>query len=363
MKILFISHHREKSGWGISAREMISCLDAVGLDVVCRPILVGNSSAELSDRLIELENKSTEGCDICIQYLLPHFFIYNGNFKKNIGIFCTETDSLGVSGWENYINLMDECIVFSRDSQQACLKSGVDRPVYIINHPTRVEKFAEPRNTIDLGSDFKFLGVGEFQPRKNWGALIRAFHQTFHPSEPVSLVLKLNSPHKKGAELIREVENYINRIKFDMRLYPDNRTYKEEILITEYLSESQMLDLHYSCDSYVSTSHGEAINLGLLDAVGFGKSPVVTNTGGMKEIVLNTMGTLVSAQKSPVTGVHDSLPDLFTSYENWDSVDICEFGKAMRKVFSYGKLKYNPKNMYLYSYEYVGNCMKEIING
>jgi len=85
MKVLYIGHYKEKSGWGQAARDYILAMDSVGIDVVPRAFKLGNPSAQLPSRLLELEKKSAIGSTICVQHVLPHYMEYNNGFKKNIG--------------------------------------------------------------------------------------------------------------------------------------------------------------------------------------------------------------------------------------------------------------------------------------
>ena len=65
MKVLYIGHYKEFGGWAQSAANQILALDKAGVDVVCRNVTL-TSDKKISGRLAELDQKSTEGCDICI---------------------------------------------------------------------------------------------------------------------------------------------------------------------------------------------------------------------------------------------------------------------------------------------------------
>ena len=56
--------YRDGTGWGDAARDWILALDAAGVDVVARPLKLNDISAEIPNRLLELEQKSSEGCNI-----------------------------------------------------------------------------------------------------------------------------------------------------------------------------------------------------------------------------------------------------------------------------------------------------------
>jgi len=369
MRVLFIGHYREESGWGRAARDYIKSLITVGVDVVCRPIIIRNE-AQLPDWLLECENKPSGKCDYCIQHLLPHYFSYSSNFKKTVGMFATETSSLGISNWAEYINLMDAGIVFCTDSRNACIDSNVNIPLHVIPHATDIEKYKKEREKIILSPGFKFYGIGEWHNRKNWGAIIGAFHREFDPSEPVELVLKINAgknvnPH----DLANEVINSANKIKTDMKLYKSINDYKPDIVLPVFLEEEEIYSLHQTCDCYVSASFGEAANFGCLDAIGFGKFPVCTNQGGPKDMITNySTGLLVNASQSPVIGIHNTFDTLFTGHETWSSIDVVALGNRMRLAYNLLSGSYkeeiqrdSEKAIQEFSYEKIGERLVDVL--
>ncbi len=373
-KVLYISHMREASGWGTAAITNMLALESVSFEVVARAVKLGLPTPSLPSEILEMENKSSSGCECVIQHVLAHHISYNGNFRKNIGMFATETDSLGLSGWDHYANLMSEIVVFSEQSREACLNSGVTKPIHVVSHAVDVDKYKKDRKKIDFGNDdVKIYAIGSWEARKNWIALFRSFHQTFDPSEPVSLVIKTNSSNLSPEELLKEIQRITERVKSDLRLYPDNSCYKPEIIIPDYLDSDAVQDLHHNCDIYVSTSHGEAVNLSLLDAIGHGNYSVCSMVGGMADILGDSeeIGIAVPCEMSPVSGVHDSLPNLFTARENWSTVNLTQFGRAMRTAYNRIRSERFRKDLVVstqtriqdFSYQSIGNKLKKIIEG
>ena len=88
MKVLFFGHYKEGTGWAQASIDYILAMDSVGIDVACRNINLTGYEHEVPDRILELEKKSTEGCDFCIQHLLPHHLVGSKSFKKNMGSKC-----------------------------------------------------------------------------------------------------------------------------------------------------------------------------------------------------------------------------------------------------------------------------------
>ena len=89
MKVLYIGHYKEFGGWARAATDYILSLDAVGVDVVCRNVTL-TQDQPISGRLKELEQKNTDGCDYCIQHVLPHHLVGTEKFKQNIAILDAE---------------------------------------------------------------------------------------------------------------------------------------------------------------------------------------------------------------------------------------------------------------------------------
>ena len=182
MKVLYIGHYKEGTGWGHAAADYILAMDSVGIDVVCRSINLSGKQAEIPKRIEELEQKSIKGCDICIQHVLPHYMDYNGRFKKNIGLYATETDSFDRTTWAERINLMDEAWVINQQMVDASIRSGVTIPIKIIPHASDTDKFNKAYTKFEIpqiDNTFVFYFVGELIRRKNLVALLKAFHIEF----------------------------------------------------------------------------------------------------------------------------------------------------------------------------------------
>jgi glycosyltransferase involved in cell wall biosynthesis len=366
MKCLYIGHYYENSGWGFAARQYIKALLSVGIDVVCRPIVLAGG-ATLSEDILVCEEKPLDNCDVCIQHVLPHYLVYSSKFKKNVCIYATETSNFISSGWSQYINLMDEAWVICNQQVEASRESGVIIPIKVVPHATDVEKYSKPRVKMDLGGDFIFYTISEWNTRKNIPAIIRAFHSEFDPSEPVRLLIKTNSSHFTPDKLAEEVLKTCNKVKGDLRLYPNLSDYKGDYIQTNYLSEDELMNLHYSCDSFVTASYGEAWNYPCFDAMGFGKFPLSTNIGGMADFIQDEYtGRLIEGHKTLVSSVNDTLPNLFTGREKWTSISIPELQMEMRQSYIFSKDKeyqdnvkrYSKIKVNQYSYNQIGNLMK-----
>jgi glycosyltransferase involved in cell wall biosynthesis len=117
-------------------------------------------------------------------------------------------------------------------------------------------------------------------------------------------------------------------------------------------------------------SYGEAWSIPAFDAMGFGKTPICSNTGGMADYIGDS-GILIDGRWEPVSGMTDTFADLFTGEEDWYSVDVNQLRRAMRKIYTmksseqeeYSKMKRNGLvQAQKYSHENIGKLIKELLN-
>jgi len=236
MKILYIGHYKDGTGWGDAAKNNIIALSKAGVDVVPRAISYNEKDSEPDEEISKLEQKSSEGCDICIQHTLPSNYVYDSNFK-NIGYLATESSDFVDTAWQKNINMMDELWVPSEYVKNSCVKSGVTIPIKIAPHCLNIDSYLKAEDGAKISqllNTFNFAFVGEFIERKNIQALIKAFHTEFHPKENVSLLIKTS-----GVD-ISVVNNLIQATKKGLKL---REKYKEDIVISGKLEKKDYLSV------------------------------------------------------------------------------------------------------------------------
>lgn len=371
MKVLYTGVYRDATGWGQAAIDYIMALDTAGVDVVCRPIKLNTNQPQLPERILELEAKSSHGCDHVIQHILPHMMEFSGHFKKSIGLFASETSNFRATSWPDRLNAMTDAWVINRQMYFAANESFVKVPITVIPHATNVERFqrnyAPFEQLNDHADTFKFYFIGEFNRRKNLAALIKAFHAEFHPDEPVNLVIKTSVPGKSPEQAREIVHRFCDDIKPGLKMYNgDVKNFKREIIITDRLTDEGVCRLHKSCDCFVMPSYGEAWCIPAFDAMAFGKTPIVTAWSGFLDYVSEKNGWLVPCQIDQAFGVQDSFMDLYTGNETWGAVSVPALAGRMRKAFQEEGLR-NRKAIngitraHDFSYETIGLKMKKAL--
>jgi len=354
VKVLYISHHREASGWGEAARNYILALDSVGVDVAIRAIRVGNPKTDIPQRILELEEKNISNCDVVIQHVLPKYMDYNGKLY-NVGLYVTENDLL-YTEWPAKLNLMDELWVPNHRMKHNHGACGVDVDTYVIPHTFDYSRFSKiyPKIDLNTGGDFLFYSIIDFNKRKNLSALIRAFNTEFTPNEPVSLVIKTNIPGVPPEQCREIVIERINEIKKGLKLYDSIEKYKQEVIICGNMTDEQIMELHSTGDCFVSTSFNEAWNLGAFEAACIGNKVLANECDGHEMFLTNDQ--LISSVPQKTFGMFDTFSDLGTSREFWYEPEIDVLENKMRKI--YNGVSQESKDLSEFSYQKVGNLMK-----
>lgn len=371
MKILYISNYRDGTGWGIAALHYMLAMDSVGIEIVPELIQYNNRNLEPPERIKELEKNSRKNCDIVIQHCLPSDYEYCGHFKRNIGVYFTETSCIKNIGWINKINLMDEVWCCNPQMIEAAKISGITVPTELVPIPCNPSKYIdyyEPLNIPEIKDTFVFYTISDTSKRKNLPALIKAFHLEFLPYEPVSLLIKSTSEQRGAEQVGQQLNEMISVIKQGMKLYRNLNDYKQEIIISQYLDDKDLMRLHKTCDCFVSTSYGESWNEPAFDAMGMGKTPIITNVGGPKYFIIcgndNEAGWLIPYSETPCFGMVESGPDIYTSRENWYDISITELRKAMREAYLDKELRLQQAKLGVqrvrdFSYEKIGKQIKD----
>ena len=372
MKVLYIGVYRDGTGWGQAAIDYILSLDAAGVEVVPRALKLNGRQHVPPERVLELESKSSRGCDVVVQHVLPHQMDYNGRMF-NVGLFASETSDFRASVWPDRLNCMDKVVVINRQQAEAARRSGVTVPIYVVPHATDISRFQRSYEPLESlrpykeRGDFLFYFIGEMVRRKNLAALLKAFHLEFDPSEPVQLVIKTDRPGLPPDESRRHVEAFCNEIKRGLKLHGGKvEHYKEEVVITDRLTDQGMMRLHATCDCFVLPSYGEAWAIPAFDAMAMGKTPIVTACTGFLDYLSDSEGWLVRCHEEPVFGVNDTFEDLFVGSESWSAVDISHMRRCMRDAYEKESLRKEKATngiakAYDFSYGVIGPVLKKAL--
>lgn len=371
MKILYIGHYREGGGWSNAAIDYILSLDSAGVDVVCRDVKLTNSQSEIPKRILELEQKTTNNVDYCIQHVLPHHLVGTQKFKKNIAYFVSESNNLSNSNWITNLNLMDEIWTANSSNKQVLEKSGIEKPVKVLPHASDLSKYDKDYKVLDITNmqhKFKFYYIGDMNDRKNIKSIIRCFHSEFDTNDQVALVVKINKHGLTPEQLNNNFVNMSNSIKEIMRKSKNIQDYCPEVLITNPMSQEQIQQLHKTCDCLINISHGEAWSIPSFEAMAHGNTPICGNEGGPREFIdasNSDTGMLIDGDYGVCMHTDPAFPDLFTGREEWFIPSESKTKKAMRYYYETRNVvdrKAGLEQAKKFSYENISNKIKEYLS-
>lgn len=175
-----------------SSEHHMLALHSAGVDVVSRTVKINDSNGQVPDLVKSFECKRTDNVDAIIQHVLPHYY-ETTSVCKNIGMYLNDMDTLNFANWGRKLSLMDEIWCPNNKTKEAITK--YNSKVEVVPHPCDISIYDKEYKKMDFGphnGNFIFYFIGELNSRKNIKDLIRAFHTEFSPSEPVSLLLKVN---------------------------------------------------------------------------------------------------------------------------------------------------------------------------
>jgi glycosyltransferase involved in cell wall biosynthesis len=358
VKVLYIGHYKDGTGWGNAAVNNILAMDSVGIDVVPRAITYETKDAKRERRIAELESKKNTGCDVVVQHTLPHNYVYNGKYK-NIGFLAVETTNF-TQRWVRNCNLMDEIWVPSEATKEIAIGSAVRVPVKVVPHSLDLSEYTNPQQVMPINtlmSSFSFGFVGEFIERKNLKALVQAYHMTFDPREPVSLFIKTS---KRDLE---SIQKYLEHIRSGLKL---RNHYKEEVIVTGMSDRREYLSLLSQINCFVMPSRGEAFCIPSLELGAMGVPSIWTKGIGME----HCYGTQVDSTLQSCFGAVESPPYLDTAYSRWWEIDVAKLCSSMRSMYdmlSNPDMKEDIAQQCIeksneYSHQAVGKIIKEILN-
>lgn len=368
MNVLFVSPYRQNDGWGLVSRNYIKALlSNKNIKLTTRPLYYTNSTHEVSDDIVECENSRYEKYDIVLQKLLPHS-LHISKSTKNIAILNVET-----GGWNNsrsilLLNKLDEIYVSTNQEKKWLEQSGIHTTIKNVSQPIDLD-FLVSNQTKKIGlppalqNTFNFYCIIDNEDRSNLATIIRAFHLAFNETDRVGLVIKTDNSVLQTKDTRKKMQEHINNIKKELGI---SGIYKNELIINDYLDDTNMVGLHNACDCFISLKSGDNFSTEVLSAMFLGKTPMVMQNTGLSSIIDNSSGFIIKSEKTPVIMHPRPLPsdyDLYNSDEFWYKPMIYSLIENMRSAFNLSKNKpeYLAKqsvgrnNIQMYSYSAIGS--------
>jgi glycosyltransferase involved in cell wall biosynthesis len=202
--------------------------------------------------------------------------------KNSINILsCAwETDRLDPH-WVDCCNRFDAIFVESEFAVEVFKNSGVKPPIYCVPNYEDVSNY-QPKPGINTGT-FRFYSIQQWTERKNGIGLLKAYYNAFTPEDDVLLVLKTYltrvEENQNQAEIIKE---HIANLKKSMSMLT---AYPPVYLITQKLTDGEIIRMHEENDCYVCLDRGESWGIPFAAAAAAGNSIIATDWGGTRQFL------------------------------------------------------------------------------
>ena len=224
------------------------------------------------------QSLNTVNFDLSLQVQLPTE--WSNMATKNIGVTAGIETTKASDSWTARVTDVDRVIVPSNHSKQSFSHSeAAKKNIEVVPFPT---KDTEPDSLdLDLTTDFNFLSVALWSPRKNLEQTIISFLQEFK-DDNVGLILKTSI--KSGSTIDRYYTK--ERLTNLLKNFPEERKCKVYLLhgsMTDNQIASLYRDKRVCC--YVSTSHGEGFGLPMFEAAQAGMPVISPNWGGQQDFL------------------------------------------------------------------------------
>lgn len=336
MKILVKSTFPQSDGWGRSARDYLRAFIETKNTVRANPIVLSRTVLQPHEMPNWIpDNGNGFSPDVYFQQCLPDYFEKFPHINKHIGFTFTESRHLEKTGWIEKMREMDEMWVATPQEKINLEESGITN-VKVVRMPMSFTDTDEKLTELEelIAGRFAFYTIGEFVPRKNIEDLLLAYWKEFNRHENVVLVLKTNLGLVKAEDLGVYIKQQIDHLQKTYRLYEYAHHYPEVLIITEKLTDEDIMKLHNTCDCFVSTSYGESTCRPLVDAAYVGNKLICTDNTGASDPLIKMVR--VPSREVPCIVSNPPLTYLYTSWETWMRVDSFELQKSMRQVMVNG---------------------------
>lgn len=282
--------------------------------------------------------------DISVQVTIPAEFERIAPY--NVGYTAGIETTLMSAQWLERTRVVDKIIVPSTHSKNVIETSswnGMDqrtnqhfvltctRPVDAVAFP--VKDIKPEKIDLDLSTDFNFLAVAQWGPRKNLDATIEWFLEEFKNNSDVGLVVK--------TQIAKNclIDKRHSEIRLKKLLNKQGEHKCKVYLLHGAMTEGEMTSLyqHDKIKAVVSTTHGEGFGLPLYEAAYNGLPVIATNWSAHKDFLYGP----VKDKKTKKTKTKAMFLKVDYTLENiapnavWENVIVPESKWAVPKKSSY----------------------------
>lgn len=324
----------DSSGYARASRDYILALHNAGVPVTINPVSFERARPNLGKNgqvINSLINKQID-YNVNLIHLTPeHIPLYKQANKLNVNLTVWETDRIH-RDWKGYCNQADALIVPCKWNIDVFRNSGVDKPLAVVPHGIDLSEIDSVKDKLNIEGlnegDYAFYSVFQWNERKNPFGLLRAFFTAFAGRKDVVLILKTYGADNSDREIEGIVRNIIN-LKKNLTFYKDAPP-PRVLLVTDLLSDSEIIKLHNTGDCYISLAHSEGFGLGYFQAMAAGKPTIGVGGSGNEEFMNADNSYLIDYTWSPTLGMPHFV--WYTADQMWPEPDLKHAIEVMRNI-------------------------------
>ena len=209
-----------------------------------------------------------------------------------VGYTMFETDRIPPT-WPQACNIMDEIWVPSEFNRQTFSGAGVAASkIHVVPLGLEADTYRIATSQVDKRSDstFRFLSVFEWNKRKGYDLLLRAYAETFSARDDVALVLRTYRYPVHDTEQLSP-EELVQRSSAD----PDHPP--KVVVMSDGIPADLMPALYASCDAFVLPSRGEGWGIPYMEAMASGLPTIGTRWSGNMEFMTDENAYLIDVER------------------------------------------------------------------
>lgn len=242
-----------------------------------------------------------------------------------------ETDRLP-EGWTTQLAKFDEVWVPSQHNYRAFRRSGVPpEKLRVVPSCLDTDVFRPDGPSLELPTElagrFVFLSVFDWQLRKGWDLLLRAFCQEFSTREQVGLLCKITRAHGHSHARIRaQIDEILGE-------FGQSLVHRPDIVIWDStLSVEQMAALYRGASAFVLPSRGEGWGRPYMEAMACGLPVIGTSQLGSADFLTQENSYLIDAS---LVAVPEAAAREIPPYRGhrWHEPDLGSLRQQMRRVY------------------------------
>ncbi|HEY3368234.1 MAG TPA: glycosyltransferase [Symbiobacteriaceae bacterium] len=331
--VIYQSVFYNLSGYAAESRGLARELARLGLTVQIRHVGPASPAALAPEECALLEHLEETAVDPEAALLLvaqpPTWSIRPPGGRAAVMRTMFETDRIRPE-WVQGCDRFDEVWVPSAQNREAFVASGLPAgKVRVVPGGIDTDLFrpGAPPLPLDRRKGFAFLSVFDWNWRKGWDLLLKAYCQEFRPDEDVTLYLKVNQ--------ISQETNIVGEVHYVIRQVLGGRGCEspDVVLLGQALQEADMPRLYAAADAFVLPSRGEGYGRPYLEAMACGLPVIGTAWGGQTDFLTEAVGYPL-----PILGletVSDYEPREIYRGLRWAAPDVAALRRLMRYLFTH----------------------------